>query len=108
MNPTMTIVDYLFAARNTWFSECGDDCQCSIEERIENFLDGLPVDIYATVLSQDDKPVFGLKMLSDEEWNEEVGPKAQNEALQAQLDHHMNKVTEIMSLQLTKERLSGE
>lgn len=107
MNPTITILDYLYEARNSWFvCDCGE--ACSVEERIENYLDELMLQDYADVAVYAEGAVLRLIRKTAEEWDEEIGPKAQDQALQRQLDQYIDAASQIVSLQATKERLRGE
>lgn len=107
MKPSVTILDYLYSARNSWF-RCSEECNCPIEKRIENFLDELSVEVYAEVVVIDDRAELHLTYLDEEEWDNIIGPKAQDELLQEQVNAYLSAASEIMALQASKERLSGE
>lgn len=108
MEPTCTIIEYLWGARNTWLKH-HDDCDCPPEKLIEEMLDcSISIQMWAEISTPLDGPAqFNLVRMRPSEWNDLVGPKAQAVLLGQQIDLYTGKAAELMAIQATYERLSN-
>lgn len=103
MEPTMTIVAYLYSGRNTWL-RCSEECVCSTDEEVKNALDQILVEQWLDIHA----PYVGLKFRTASEWDQICGPAAEQRVLQNMSSDLLSQAADIMSIAATKERLSGE
>lgn len=105
MEPTITIIEYLWDSRNTWFvHENPNGCDCTFPEMVYQFLDQISVDMYMEILDGHLQEVRHTA----KEWDEEVGPTAQANALQAVVDYHLDAAAQVIALQATETRKGNE
>lgn len=107
MEPALTIVDYLWDSRNTWF-EGNPGCGHTFEEHTQGFLDQIPVEIWLNIEMSRLGPTPMLKYCTADEWDDVVGPTAQDRQLQQLVDYHMHAATELIALQASEERKVNE
>lgn len=106
MNATLTIIRYLYEGCNTWLTH-GEGCLCTTDEKVQAALDQIPVQYWLDV----DKLGVGQcepLLKTAEEWDELCGPTAEAHAINSMVEDLMSKAAELVSLQATKERQSGE
>lgn len=106
MNATLTIIRYLYEGCNTWLTH-GEGCLCTTDEKVAGALNEIPVEYWLDV----DKLGKGLcepLLKPQKEWDELCGPTAEKKAINGLVELYMSKAAELVSLQATKERQSGE
>lgn len=108
MEPAITIIEYLWGARNTWLKH-HDDCDCPPEQLIEEFLENvITIDIWAEISTPlDGCPQLNFVKMRPREWSEMCGPSAQKTLIGQQIDLLMGEASKLMALQATYERLSN-
>ena len=105
MEPTLSIIEYLWDSRNTWFKHDNPNgCDCTFHEMAYQFLDDISVDVYMAIIDNTLKPL----VLTKDEWDELIGPVAQADALQSVVDYHMEAAAQIIALQATADRKGNE
>jgi len=103
----MTIIGYLYSGRNTWL-RCSDECICSVEERIQQTLDQVPVSYWLQLEEAKDYAAMQFLLRTSDEWNEICGPAAEARTLNDIANSLIDQATDILAVAATKERLSGE
>lgn len=104
MEPAIDIFTYLWDSRKTWFNHQNIECDCPIEEQIEDFIDQLPVSVYMEIVELDEGVSAHFLHQTDAEWNETIGPAAQERALQNVLDFHIDQASKIIAIQASEEQ----
>lgn len=108
MNPAITILDYLWTLRNTWLKH-NDECTCSFQKLAAEHIEAtLEVDQWVGIRIWSDTPELKLVFRTAEQWSELCGPAGEEKALQFALEQHMDKVSEIMAVQATRERQTSD
>jgi len=106
MEPTLTIIEYLWDARNTWF-DCQDKetCDCTFESRARKALDeSFPAYLWLDVEGSS----ADLSLRTSEQWDELVGPKAQMIAIDERIEMFMAQASELVAIRASYERLGDE
>lgn len=108
MEPTLTIIEYLWDARNEWLKH-NDQCTCPFGVLAQSFLDQVTdvKDWLDITESEDGRPITGWIRMTRAEWDDYIGPVAQKKMLDEMATTLMNKASELIAMTATWDRMSG-
>lgn len=85
MEPAITIVSYMWGARDTWLKHQAE-CVCPFTALAEEVLNQLPVAVYMEIVETDDGPLSVFLQQTRAEWDDLIGP----EVVRANIDAEVN------------------
>lgn len=99
MEPTITIIEYLWDNRNEWFHHENPDCEHTFEDLTRQFLDQVYVKDYIEFHEIPGScPVASFIYRTAMEWDNTIGPPAQKRMLKESAEAYMDQAMKLFML----------